>query len=482
MENNLRTVEYERVSTDEQAIEGYSLASQQEKIRKFIESQGNWDLVDTYIDDGYSAKDLNRPAMQKLIEDAKMGKFDVVVFYKLDRLVRSVSSLHTLLKTFEENGVMIKSVTEVFDTTSALGRFFLTLVAAMAEWERETISERVLLNMGKKAEVGERNGAKAPFGYKSINSKLEIYEEEALLVKEIFRLYNDGKGLRSIAKYLQQLNINKDIRTISRMLENPVYCGKVRWGHNSNRIETIIIKSEHIPAIIREETYDEVQNRRIANTKEGKKASSPYPFSGVLRCARCGSALSGQFKKERGTKHYICIGKKNKGTCDLPIFTEKALISEFLKGLSTDNLESFIDSIVPNLEESVSEQNNDLIIAEIEKQLNIIKKRKKNWMLALGDGIMTHKDYSEMMSQVLKEENLLIEQVNNLSSKKNVKDTSQIIEHAKNISVMWDRANENDKKNFINLLFEEIVVDVPRDYRRGRGNSPSVDIKEVKLR
>lgn len=103
-------------------------------------------------------------------------------------------------------------------------------------------------------------------------------------------------------------------------------------------------------------------------------------------------------------------------------------------------------------------------------------------MLALGDGIMTHKDYSEMMSQVLKEENLLIEQVKNLSSKKNVKDTSQIIEHAKNISAMWDRASDNDKKNFINLLFEEIVVDVPRDYRRGRGNSPSVDIKEVKLR
>lgn len=166
----------------------------------------------------------------------------------------------------------------------------------------------------------------------------------------------------------------------------------------------------------------------------------------------------------------------------MPIFTEKALISEFLKGLSTDNPESFINSIVPNLEESVSVQNNDLIIAEIEKQLNIIKKRKKNWMLALGDGIMTHKDYSEMMSQVLKEENLLIEQVKNLSSKKNVKDTSQIIEHAKNISAMWDRASDNDKKNFINILFEEIVVDVPSDYRRGRGNSPSVDIKEVKLR
>lgn len=145
-----RAVDYTRVSTDEQAREGYSINSQRDYNLKFIESQ-NWDLVDSYVDDGYSAKDLIRPNMQRLINDAKARKFDVVVFYKLDRLVRSVSDLDKLLKIFDANNIGIRSVTEPFDTTTAIGRFLITLVAAIAQWERETISERVVVNMTKKA-------------------------------------------------------------------------------------------------------------------------------------------------------------------------------------------------------------------------------------------------------------------------------------------------------------------------------------------
>lgn len=481
-ENQIRIVIYIRVSTEEQAKEGYSLASQQERAIKFIESQENWTLVDTYIDDGKSAKDLNRPAMQRLINDAERRKFDVVVFYKLDRLVRSVSDLHTLLQLFDKNGVKIRSITEIFDTTSALGRFFLTLVAAMAEWERETISERVLINMAKKAEDGERNGAKAPFGYRIINSKLAIFEEEASLVSEMFRLFNEGNGLLSISRYLQNFNINKDIRTIGRMLDNPVYCGKIRWGNNSDRIDTIIVESEHIPAIVSEETFQEAQKRRDLNRTEGKKATSSYPFSGVLRCARCGSALSGQFKKERGTKHYICVSRKNKSTCDLPMITEKALTSEFLNKLTVDNPESFINSIKPDLHDVESNQNNESIISNIEKELKQIKKMKKNWLYALGEGVMSPTDYSEIMSEVLEKERLLIEQLDNLSPKQNIYDPSQVIELVKNIPALWDKVSDIEKKGFIYELFEEITVDVPDDYKRGRGKSPTVEIKKFKLR
>lgn len=478
----MRIVIYIRVSTEEQAKEGYSLASQQERAIKFIESQENWVLVDIYIDDGKSAKDLNRPEMQRLIKDAKDKKFDVVVFYKLDRLVRSVKDLHELLQLFDKNDVKIRSVTEIFDTTSALGRFFLTLVAAMAEWERETISERVLENMGKKAKGGERNGAKPPFGYKVVNSKLEVVEEEAAIVREMYRLYSKGNGLGSIVKFLQGFNIQKSIRTIGRMLDNPVYCGKIRWGNNSKKIDTIIVDSEEIPAIISEETFLEVQKQREKNTKEGKKATSPYHFSGVLRCARCGSALSGQFKKQRGTKHYICISKKNSRNCDLPIFTETALTTEFMNAITTDNAENFRNLINPDYKEFEAKQNNDLIISNIEKELSQIKIKKRNWMLALGEGVMSHEDYSIMMSEVLEKEKLFIEQLNDLSKKRTIQDPLQIIELVKNIPNLWETASDMEKKGFIYNLFEEITVDVPRDYQRGRGNSPSVKIKNFKLR
>ena len=478
----MRIVIYSRVSTEEQAKEGYSLASQQERAIKFIESQDNWTLVDNYIDDGKSAKDLKRPEMQRLIEDAKLKKFDVVVFYKLDRLVRSVRDLHELLQLFDKNDVKIRSVTEIFDTTSALGRFFLTLVAAMAEWERETISERVLENMGKKAKGGERNGAKPPFGYKVVNSKLEVVEEEAAIVKEMFRLYSKGNGLGSIVKFLQGFNLQKSTRTIGRMLDNPVYCGKVRWGNNSNKIDTIIVDSEEIPAIISEETFLEVQKQREKNTKEGKKATSPYHFSGVLRCARCGSALSGQFKKQRGTKHYICIAKKNSRNCDLPIFTETALSTEFIKKLVIDNVDDLNKLIKTDNKELKSNQNDNLIISNIEKELSQIKIMKRNWMLALGEGVMSHEDYSFMMSEVLEKEKLFIEQLNDLTNNKSTHDPSQIIELVKNIPDLWSVASDMEKKGFIYDLFKEITVDVPRDYQRGRGNSPSVEIKNFKLR
>jgi site-specific DNA recombinase len=164
----MRAVAYLRVSTEEQASEGFSLVAQEERCKSFIKSQG-WDLVkEPYIDDGYSAKNLERPAIQQLINDLKNNEFDVIVVYRLDRLVRSVLDLHHLLQLFDKHQVAFKSVTEVFDTTTAMGRFFITLVAAMAQWERENLAERVLMGMERRALEGKRNGGNAPYGYRMV--------------------------------------------------------------------------------------------------------------------------------------------------------------------------------------------------------------------------------------------------------------------------------------------------------------------------
>src|SRR5690625_5198821 len=172
---------YPRVSTDEQAKEGYSIDAQIKNSINFINSQG-WELYDIYTDDGFSAKDLERPGMQKMIEDIKIRKFDVVVVYKLDRLVRSVSDLHELLKLFDKYEVKFKSVTEMFDTTNAMGRFFITLVAAMAQWERENLAERVRFGIEQMVSEGERPGGKLPFGY---TKEGELIEQEAETIREV---------------------------------------------------------------------------------------------------------------------------------------------------------------------------------------------------------------------------------------------------------------------------------------------------------
>ncbi|WP_432199276.1 recombinase family protein [Anoxybacillus gonensis] len=470
---------YVRVSTDEQAREGYSIESQKDSVINFVKSQ-RWEIYDFYIDDGYSAKDLKRPAMQRLIEDTKERKFDVVVFYKLDRLVRSVGDLDKLLKLFDKHNIGIRSVTEPFDTTTAMGRFLITLVAAIAQWERETISERVIINMAKKATLGERNGGKAPFGYNIEDGKLVINEEEAHLVREMFRMYIAGKGIRQIVLYLQQFGVDKDIRTVSRMLENPVYCGKLRWGKNSKMTEIISDDITH-PPIVDIETFDKAQKLRKQRSQEGKKATSPYPFSGVLRCARCGSALSGYYKKARGSKHYICIAKKNKGTCDLPIFTERALTQVFLENLSPNDPNKFLN-LIRNVEIKTENEDHTVLIAELEKELAAIKTRKRNWLLALGNGTITQEEYKEMTVEDSKKETLIKEQLEQLSKKAVTLDLKSVLSIVKNISTLWETANDYEKKSFINELFEAIVVDVPSDYFRGRGKTPSVIIKEVHLR
>jgi site-specific DNA recombinase len=476
----MRAVDYGRVSTDEQAREGYSIASQHESNTKFIGSQQSWSHAGSFIDDGYSAKDLNRPEMQRLIKDAKAKKFDVVVFYKLDRLVRSVSDLDKLLKIFDANNIGIRSVTEPFDTTTAMGRFLITLVAAIAQWERETISERVVVNMAKKASLGERNGGKAPFGYKLVDGKLTIKEEEAKVVKEIFRLYINGKGMRSITLYLQQFGVDKGIRTIGRMIENPVYAGKLRWANNS-KMDAIVSEEITHPQIIDEETFERAQNIRDNRATEGKKATSPFHFSGVLKCARCGSPLSGYNRKAKGSKHYICINRKNKANCDLPQFTETALTNKFLEELSPDDPERFFTLAKDFVLEQNELANADQLIDDIEKELASIKNRKKNWLLALGNGVMSQEEYLSMTSEDTKKEALLNEQLNHLSRTDSSLDRETILSLLENISQSWDSASDFEKKSFINDLFDSIIVDVPKDYVRAAGRTPSVIIKEVKL-
>lgn len=473
----MRAVDYDRVSTDEQATQGYSIDSQKELNKKFIESQ-NWPHLDSYVDDGYSAKDLNRPAMQRLIKDAKAKKFDVVVFYKLDRLVRSVSDLDKLLKVFDANNIGIRSVTEPFDTTTAMGRFLITLVAAIAQWERETISERVVVNMVKKASLGERNGGRAPFGYRLKDGNLVIEENEARIIREMYRLYNAGKGLRTVAIYLQQFGIEKNIRTIGRWIENPVYAGKLRWG-NRSKLDTFISSETTHPSIVDIETFEKAQQLRNKRTIEGKKATSPFHFSGVLRCARCGGPLSGYTKKAKGSKHYVCINKKNKSTCDLPMFTETALTKRFLDELKVDDPEVFLSQHFDINQEEANEQTT--VIKEIERELSAIKVRKKNWLMALGNGIMSQEEYLSMSDEDTKKEEILKEQLATISPKKVKYDHETIISMLEYIPHLWDKANDSEKKNFINDIFESVTVDVPTSYYRAPGKTPSVLITDFKF-
>jgi site-specific DNA recombinase len=200
---------YTRVSTDEQAEHGISLDAQKSRLIAYCQAQG-WEIYDFYIDDGYSGKDLERPQIKRIIEDAQAEKFNAIVVIKLDRLSRRQKDVLYLLEDiFEKHNVGFKSATEPFDTTTAFGKAAIGMMAVFAQLERETIVERVRMAKKEAARQGRFGGGSAPYGYtyNIATKKLEVNDMQAEVVKMIYDIYNSGKGFQLTADTLNKKGI-----------------------------------------------------------------------------------------------------------------------------------------------------------------------------------------------------------------------------------------------------------------------------------
>lgn len=264
---NVKTAVYLRVSTEDQAKEGFSIAAQKEKLTKYVEVN-DWELYDYFIDDGISGKNIkDRPELTRLIECVKNKEVDNVLVYKLDRLTRSVKDLINMIELFEQYGCSFSSVTEKLDTSNAVGRMFIKIIGIFAEFERENLAERVSFGYEEKTRQGNYTNTNGVYGYDYIVGKgnLVINEEEAELVKSTYEEYLSGKAMISIAK---DYNLRKmptkrggdwSQSTIQSILTNETYLGKVRYGVNKKiKNKAFIVGSNHEP-IIDEYTFNKVQ-------------------------------------------------------------------------------------------------------------------------------------------------------------------------------------------------------------------------------
>jgi DNA invertase Pin-like site-specific DNA recombinase len=195
----MQTIGYVRVSTDRQAEQGVSLEAQEAKIRAMATVQSA-ELLDVIVDGGESAKSLNRPGLQRLLELINAGKVDAVIVAKLDRLTRSVKDLCGLLELFEKRKVALISVAESLDTGSAAGRLVITIMAAVSQWEREAIGERTRDALRHKRGKGERVG-NIEFGYRlaadGVHVEPDPAEQASLAAIRSLRL--GGHSLRAVA-------------------------------------------------------------------------------------------------------------------------------------------------------------------------------------------------------------------------------------------------------------------------------------------
>lgn len=452
----MRAALYIRVSTMDQ-VEGYSISAQKHQLTAYCESQG-WDISGFYVDEGISAKDTKRPELQRMLGHIKEDMIDVVVVYKLDRLTRSVIDLYNLLQVFEENNCKFKSSTEVYDTTSAIGRMFITLVASFAQFERERLGERVSMGMSQKVREGGWHGSQPPYGYDLVDGEIIINEAQAKYVRWIYDWYIEGLSDRKTAMRLNDMGVPTKQDTTWReariryILTNPIYYGSLRWGVRVNQDQAFEVENA-VPPIIDKETFEQVQ--RIRDGRRGlhpRRMTSPYVFSGALRCARCGGAFKGHKRNRGKTAHlsYRCVNRYE-NQCDMPMISERILEGAFLK---------FFKQIPePTVEPQDRQPDNLKEIESLERDLAEIKRRRKKWQYAWANELMTDEEYKDRM----KEEQRLEDEIRNELNEISVEKEELPPEHAniigQYIQENWEELTQQEKKVFVQNTIEEMLIE-----------------------
>lgn len=447
----MKTAIYIRVSTDEQAKEGYSISAQLQKLKAFCISQG-WEVEGIYADEGISAKDMKRPQLLKMIKDIKDNRISCVLVYRLDRLTRSVFDLYKLLETFEKYDCKFKSATEVYDTTTAMGRMFITIVAALAQWERENMGERIAMGQIEKARQGKWTANQIPMGY-DINkkeSRLYINPEESFVIKKIFGLYKT-RGMNQIAFYLNERKMYTKLgrkwtdSTISIILNNPVYYGDMNWSGE-------VYKGNHEPIITKEE-YDNVQRIiKLRNTNvSGRAVSSPYIFSQKLKCPSCGKSLVGSttksYYKDRSYdfRNYRCR-EKQRGKCKgSRNVSEKKIENAFIHYIENVDYSDIINEVtsagINGLEQT---EDSETTIKQLNKALNKIDERKKKWQYAWSEDAISFDDFKKRMEEENQKEEAFKNELNELNP------VGEVIEDEISIDDIADILNDI-KKNWLTL-------------------------------
>jgi len=293
----VRCAIYTRKSSEEGLEQDFnSLHAQREACGAYILSQASegWTLhTENYDDGGLSGGTLERPALQRLMQDIEAGRIDIVVVYKVDRLSRSLLDFAKLVEAFDRTNVSFVSVTQSFNTTNSMGRLTLNMLLSFAQFEREVTAERIRDKIAASKARGMWMGGNPPLGYKPDGRTLAIVEEHAEIVRHIFARYLDLGNVRLVAGELDREGVIAPERIattgrttggrpftrgqIYKLLSNPIYIGEI---HHKGQVHA----GKHEPIIDRA-TWDSVQQMLAANLqgeRSGSRAQSPSLLAGRI--------------------------------------------------------------------------------------------------------------------------------------------------------------------------------------------------------
>jgi len=357
-----------RVSTLDQA-QGESPKHHEERARMYAKSKG-WRVVEKYDLSGVSGKSIiDHPETKRMLRDVSRKKIEGLIFSKIGRFTRNLRELLELADYFRKSEAHLISLQESIDTSTPAGKLLFTFIGALAEWEREEISERVKASVVVRAKLGKSLGGKAPYGYKWIDKRLEVDDEVAPTIKLIFETF---KSFRNIKRSIRQLTGQGcTLRgnritptTFLRILNSPVYKGErivnstrsvekgKRWVRKPSD-EWII---QEVPAIVPEDLWRECQVILEERNSKAPPRESGYVFGGLLKCKECGSKM-------------YCHAPVKKNSSEVPRYTcrfcrakvdEDELEEAFIGGLknlvlNTDNVVHELRNKKSRLDEKVKE-------------------------------------------------------------------------------------------------------------------------------
>ncbi|PGW07706.1 recombinase family protein [Bacillus cereus] len=488
---------YARVSTIEQAEEGYSIDEQIRVLNKFCEREG-YLVYDEYVDRGISGKNISgRPAIQRLLLDAEQKKFEVVLVWKMNRLARKSLDLMNIVEKLDSKNIAFRSYTERYETETSTGKLQFQLMAAIAEYERNNIAENVKMGMIARAKEGRWNGGQV-LGYdvveissdnrKRKNTHLVINEREANTVQLIFQMYSSGHGYKSIANYINKKGYRTkkgktfSLNAIKIIVTNPVYAGYIRYNvrkdwnekrRNNINPNPIIQKGEHEP-IISEEVWQIAQNvYQSRSCKPNRIHDGEFPLTGIMRCPACGAW-------------------KNKGTL---VCRSNGVRTEYADAFTLDKLQRLMhsDKLIKELVKSVNSRNGKIFMPlqkEFDmyaKQMNEAEQKLLKTFDAYTDELISKAMYVEKAKRLegqIQELKELMEPLRKQMQGNTVKVISY--EMIKEVLLNFSKAFQNaltreQRKRLLHLLIHKITINEDRKIESIQLKLNNEVLKELKI-
>lgn len=468
-----RIAVYVRVSTQEQAKEGYSIGEQTDRLKKYADAH-DWLVFKVYTDAGHSGSNQDRPALQDMIMDIKAGKIDKVLVYKLDRLSRSQKDTLELIEdVFLANNCDFESMTEKFDTSTSFGRAMVGILAVFAQLEREQIRERMSMGMEARIKEGKwKGGAYAPFGYdyESALDKLVINEHESTIVKHIFEAFTEGTNLYQISNEMIEKghclkNGSVDIRNIKYILRNKTYCGylksKDQW-----------YKGLHDP-IIDEPTFDKAQEvleetkRRFEESGIRIKSTAiASHLGGLIYCSQCGAKFC---RSESGSRksnlyyYYKCYSrnKKVKNMVKDPNCKNKSYRVEILDEIIFNEIRKLkIDpeylKVLRKESDKVSDQQQ---ILGIEEEIKSINNQLSRFMDLYGLGKYDMEQLDQKTKPLTERKLKLQKELTKLQEASKHKTDKEVLKIVESFDEVIEQGSLEDRRAIIQALIDRIDID-----------------------